>query len=268
VARVTRIEEQQYGVAMLPVRGRSYHDAGLLGRGENRESSMRDWRAAISTPLTYRIGSSTLHFRSHLVSLSTVIAGAVLLLLYLSVTRGTRTVARPSSVGCPNSSYPASPGVRGRDWVEWRLAVVADPDQGSKTDNGWSSFLRHGRLRLTGGPGRRHANLSWEAGEVEVAGRLGAGGRGMELSELQWFAGRLLAPDDRTGVLYSLAGNTASPWVILADGAGSGSKGFKAEWSAVIRDRLVVGGLGKEWTTSQGEILSHDPMWVKEVSGG
>ena len=56
------------------------------------------------------------------------------------------------------------------------------------------------------------------------------------------------------------------PWVILSDGDGSRSKGFKAEWSTVQGDKLVVGGLGKEWTTQTGEILNHDPMWVKEIS--
>ena len=88
----------------------------------------------------------------------------------------------------------------------------------------------------------------------------------MELSELSVFNGRLLSLDDRTGVVYSVTEDKVVPWVILADGAGTSVKGFKAEWSTVKGDKLIVGGLGKEWTTQTGEIVNHDPMWVKEVS--
>ena len=41
-------------------RARSQHD---LYKGEREMRDWRDWRAAISTPLTYRVGNSTLHFR-------------------------------------------------------------------------------------------------------------------------------------------------------------------------------------------------------------
>ena len=41
--------------------------------------------------------------------------------------------------------------------------------------------------------------------------------------------------------------------------------GFKAEWLTVKDQRLYVGGLGKEWTTTWGEVLNHHPEWVKVV---
>ena len=41
--------------------------------------------------------------------------------------------------------------------------------------------------------------------------------------------------------------------------------GFKAEWLAVREEHLYVGGLGKEWTTTAGEFLNHNPEWVKVV---
>lgn len=47
----------------------------------------------------------------------------------------------------------------------------------------------------------------------------------MELSELQVFNGHLYSVDDRTGVVYRIEGGRAIPWVILADGDGSVSKG-------------------------------------------
>lgn len=43
------------------------------------------------------------------------------------------------------------------------------------------------------------------------------------------------------------------------------SPGFKAEWLAVKDEHLYVGGLGKEWTTSTGEVVNQNPEWVKVV---
>lgn len=42
--------------------------------------------------------------------------------------------------------------------------------------------------------------------------------------------------------------------------------GFKSEWATVKDDTLIVGGLGKEWTTAQGELVNHNPQWVKTIS--
>lgn len=44
--------------------------------------------------------------------------------------------------------------------------------------------------------------------------------RGMELSELVVFDGRLLTFDDRTGIIYEIANDGAIPWVLLMDGDG------------------------------------------------
>ena len=222
------------------------------------DTTMKDWRAAVTAPLTYRIGSSTLHFRLHLVLLSCLVSVAVLVLLSLSLTgsptRRTQAVLdRPRQ--CPNSSRVL--GVGGR----YSLAVVADPDTESRAGDVWQSYLLRGSLLVRG----EEVEVSWGQEEL-LTSNLGAAGRGMELSELQVFNGRLLTLDDRTGVVYSIEKDKVVPWVILSDGPGNVSKGFKAEWSTVVGDRLVVGGLGKEWTTTTGEILNHNPMWVKMVS--
>jgi soluble calcium-activated nucleotidase 1 len=52
-------------------------------------------------------------------------------------------------------------------------------------------------------------------------------GRGMELSELVVFNGKLLSFDDRTGFIYEITNdNQAIPWILLTDGDGkSTSKG-------------------------------------------
>lgn len=41
--------------------------------------------------------------------------------------------------------------------------------------------------------------------------------------------------------------------------------GFKAEWLAVKDEHLFVGGLGKEWTTTSGDVINNNPEWVKVV---
>lgn len=58
----------------------------------------------------------------------------------------------------------------------------------------------------------------------------------------------------------------AVPWVILVDGDGENtSKGFKCEWMAVKDQKLFVGGLGKEWTTSKGVLVNRNPQWIKVI---
>ena len=143
--------------------------------------------------------------------------------------------------------------------------MIADPDTDSYIgDNKWQSVMMTGYLDLT--PGHTTASVTWDTADTSLTSNVASGGRGMELSELTVFNGRLLTLDDRTGIVYNIISDKVVPWVILADGDGTSSKGFKAEWSTVKGDKLVVGGLGKEWTTQTGEILNHDPMWIKEIS--
>ena len=42
--------------------------------------------------------------------------------------------------------------------------------------------------------------------------------------------------------------------------------GFKCEWACVKDGLLWVGGLGKEWTTNTGELVNHNPQYVKSIS--
>jgi soluble calcium-activated nucleotidase 1 len=103
----------------------------------------------------------------------------------------------------------------------------------------------------------------------------------MELSDLVAFNGKLLTVDDRTGIVYEInQKREAIPWVLLNDGPGNVTKGFKAEWLTVKDRQLIVGGLGmvrsirgsiqifigKEWTTTEGVFVNHNPMWIKVVS--
>ena len=92
-------------------------------------------------------------------------------------------------------------------------------------------------------------------------------GRGLELSELCVFNGKVYTVDDRTGLVYKIVDDKdVVPWVILMDGPGLTRKGFKGEWMTVKDGELYVGGLGKEWTTKMGDFINYHPLFVKVIN--
>ncbi|XP_027138774.1 soluble calcium-activated nucleotidase 1b isoform X1 [Larimichthys crocea] len=164
-----------------------------------------------------------------------------------------------------NDTYPLSPPEKTKHGIRYRIGVIADLDTASRSskDQTWFSYMKRGYLTVSDSADR--LEVEWDAEAVTLESHLAEKGRGMELSELVVFNGHLYSVDDRTGVVYRIEGNKAVPWVILPDGDGSVSKGFKAEWLAVKDEHLYVGGLGKEWTTTSGEVVNNNPEWVKVV---
>ncbi|TKS69100.1 Soluble calcium-activated nucleotidase 1 [Collichthys lucidus] len=164
-----------------------------------------------------------------------------------------------------NDTYPLSPPEKTKHGIRYRIGVIADLDTASRSskDQTWFSYMKRGYLIVSDSADR--LEVAWDAEAVTLESHLAEKGRGMELSELVVFNGHLYSVDDRTGVVYRIEGNKAVPWVILPDGDGSVSKGFKAEWLAVKDEHLYVGGLGKEWTTTSGEVVNNNPEWVKVV---
>ncbi|XP_068177053.1 soluble calcium-activated nucleotidase 1b [Antennarius striatus] len=164
-----------------------------------------------------------------------------------------------------NDTYPISPPEKTRHGIRYRIGVIADLDTESRSskDETWFSYMKRGYVTVSDSADR--LQVEWDTERVTLESHLSEKGRGMELSELVVFNGHLYTVDDRTGVVYRIEGNQAVPWVILPDGNGSVPKGFKAEWLAVRDEQLYVGGLGKEWTTTSGEVLNNNPEWVKVV---
>ncbi|XP_051957656.1 soluble calcium-activated nucleotidase 1-like isoform X1 [Xyrauchen texanus] len=164
-----------------------------------------------------------------------------------------------------NDTYLLSPPEHTSDGIRYRIGVIADldTDSRSKKDNTWFSYLKRGHLLVS--ESGDSVSVDWDPDTVILESHVSEKGRGMELSELVAFNGHLYSVDDRTGVVYRIEGNRAVPWVILPDGDGSVSKGFKAEWMTVKDEHLYVGGLGKEWTTITGEFVNNNPEWVKVV---
>ncbi|XP_035036094.1 soluble calcium-activated nucleotidase 1 isoform X1 [Hippoglossus stenolepis] len=202
---------------------------------------------------------------------------SLLLLLFMNLSSGFRSRHYKSyswrathgdnwqSDGHYNDTYPLSLPESTPQGTRYRIGVIADLDTNSRSDKKltWFSYLRRGYL-LVSDSGNKVA-IDWDADMVVLESHLSEKGRGMELSELVVFNGKLYSVDDRTGVVYHIDGDKAVPWVILPDGDGSVAKGFKAEWLAVKDEHLYVGGLGKEWTTTEGEFVNNNPEWVKVV---
>uniref|UniRef100_UPI0037E858A0 soluble calcium-activated nucleotidase 1 n=1 Tax=Semicossyphus pulcher TaxID=241346 RepID=UPI0037E858A0 len=202
---------------------------------------------------------------------------AMLLLLFMHFSSG----MGPSSYSSPswrasrsdsqqsdshyNDTYPLSRPERTPQGTRYRIGVIADLDTSSRSEKKltWYSYMRRGYL-LVSQSGDKVA-VEWDTDKVVLESHLSEKGRGMELSELVVFNGKLYSVDDRTGVVYHIDGDKAVPWVILTDGDGNVAKGFKAEWMAVKDKHLYVGGLGKEWTTTEGVFVNNNPEWVKVI---
>lgn len=202
---------------------------------------------------------------------------ALVLLLFMHFSSGLRSrqsgsagwksgyMDRQQSASQYNDTYPLSPPERTPQGIRYRIGVIADLDTNSRSDKPltWFSYMRRGYLVVSQSADR--VEVEWDSDTVLLESHLSEKGRGMELSELVAFNGKLYSVDDRTGIVYHIDGNKAVPWVILPDGDGSVPKGFKAEWMAVKDEQLYIGGLGKEWTTTAGEFVNNNPEWVKVV---
>ncbi|XP_792609.2 soluble calcium-activated nucleotidase 1 [Strongylocentrotus purpuratus] len=206
-----------------------------------------------------------------------IVVGAIMLLflLYLLLPNSPAT-GQSFSANVPfqvnqaafvyNNTYPMSAVERTVDGRKYKIAVISDPDTTNKDpnkENQWMSYLIRGSLSISSYGDKISVNLDEKP--VTLKSQLSQGGRGMELSELVTFNGKLYTVDDRTGVIYEVAGDKVFPWVILPDGDGKNTKGMKGEWMAVKDQHLFVGGLGKEWTTITGELVNLNPQWIKVI---
>lgn len=148
--------------------------------------------------------------------------------------------------------------------LQYNFSIISDKDENSKNGNAWQSILKNGLL--TRDPHTGFYDVVWGDEDV-VESEINNGGRGMELSDLTYFNNQLLTCDDRIGIIYELdtERSVAIARHILVDGNGRSKKGFKCEWTTVKDGLLYVGGLGKEWTTQDGTVLSRDPQYVKTI---
>ncbi|WKY09661.1 hypothetical protein Q1695_002203 [Nippostrongylus brasiliensis] len=152
--------------------------------------------------------------------------------------------------------------------VEYDLTAITDMDKDAETAKGswtWRAVTREGKLKYDAE--NNVAEVTWTSGsDKNVTTHLNYKGRGMELSDLTDFNGRLLSPDDKTGMIYEIKGSKAIPWIFLNSGPGNTTSGMKAEWMTIKDGKLYVGGHGMEYRDKQGKVFTTDPLWIKIVS--
>ena len=250
---------------------------------------MSDWRKAVRTPISYTVTNNTLRLQTQFVTVVSVAGIVVLFVLYSLVPKSRVTLndtiqhhnldedhghehnhhpndCRPKIAY--NKTYPLTrPEYLSDEKIRFRIAVITDLDTESKADgqrDSWVSYILRGHLIYY--TNEETIQVKWDKKSVPLRSSLSQEGRAMELSELIVFNGKLYSCDDRTGILYHIRDDSAIPWVILTDGDGNTPKSFKCEWIAVKDHNLYVGGLGKEWTSTSGELLNYNPQWIKTIS--
>lgn len=250
---------------------------------------MNDWMKKVRTPTRYRIGNNQVSLKinsRHLImSLGVFFSFIILYLvifkqtdksidhkyegLYAPKNKILYEIYNDGEIKTYDFKYPLSDPIQTGETKKFKLLAIADLDTSSKIEGKetkFVSYLLKGNLLLNND--LRNAEIHFETEPTELSTQYSYGDRGMELSELIVFNGKLYSCDDRTGIIYQInvEKNMAIPWVILVDGDGKNtSKGFKCEWMTVKDQKLFVGGLGKEWTTAQGVLVNHNPQWIKVV---
>ncbi|KAF9414872.1 hypothetical protein HW555_007341 [Spodoptera exigua] len=234
------------------------------------KGTLRDWRKALRTPATYRVGNAV-RIQPQFVLLIGLIGAFLVVLFYYNWWTSSQPAAVHkwgSSVRPYNLTYPLTSPLYSGDVVTFRIGIVTDLDTNSKSNtqkHTYISYLKRGFLYYN--RVKKSVKVTWDSREpTQLSSTYSHKGRGMELSELIVYDGRLLTFDDRSGMVFEIVDNKVLPWVILTDGNGRVEKGFKSEWATIKDDILYVGSMGKEWTTASGEFQSYDPMWIQHLS--
>ncbi|XP_015127556.1 soluble calcium-activated nucleotidase 1 isoform X2 [Diachasma alloeum] len=232
-------------------------------------SLLRDWRGALQTPHVYRVGSNSVRLQNQCLIALVILFVPVMFYAYPRILNNVchqSQCEECSDYSVYNSTYPLSAAIKSPAGVTFKISVISDLDTDSKVpDKGlWVSHLKRGTL--TWNAKERRVSLHFDENPIILSSNIAMKGRAMELSELVTFDGRILSFDDRTGLVFYFEGDKIYPWIILMDGDGKNTKGFKSEWATVKDNLLYVGSMGKEWTTSSGEFTNNNPMWVKVIS--
>ncbi|KAK5640785.1 hypothetical protein RI129_009332 [Pyrocoelia pectoralis] len=170
-----------------------------------------------------------------------------------------------------NDKYPLTTPYKTRNMHTFRIGIIADLDSNAKSSSEkstWYSYLKKGYLRYI--PTRDTVVVNWDRAEpLKLTSNYAIRDRGMELSELVVFDGKLFSFDDRTGVVFEITNDEAIPWVLLMDGNGRATKGFKSEWATVKNKLMYVGSIGREWTSNEGAFSNStytNPEYIKTIT--
>ena len=172
------------------------------------KGTLRDWRKALRTPATYRVGNAV-RVQPQFVLLIILIGVFLLVMCYYNWWASSQPVSvqRWASSARPyNSTYPLTKPLVNGDIVTFRIGIVADLDTNSKSPSNkhtYVSYLKTGHLYYN--RVKKSVQVSWDIREPTLlSSTYSHKGRGMELSELIVYDGRLLSFDDRSGMVSIL----------------------------------------------------------------
>lgn len=135
---------------------------------------LRDWRQALRTPPSYRIGNRTIRLQVHVIWPLAVLGALLLFLLYII---GSSTMQSGSSIGnldrnsviFYNSTYPLTEPIVSNGMYTFRIGVIADLDTNSRvgSKDSWNSYFMKGYLSYI--PAKGTVTVSWdETGPKEM----------------------------------------------------------------------------------------------------
>lgn len=169
------------------------------------KGSLRDWRKALRTPATYRVGN-TVTLQPRFIFLVAICGIFLLVMFYCNwwPSGQTHPVQNWASVLRPyNATYPLTTPIVSGDVVTFRIGIVTDLDTNSKSTsqaNTFHSYFKKGSL--TYDPVQKQVAVTWDSQPPTLlSSTYSHKGRGMELSELIVYDGRLLTFDDRSGMV-------------------------------------------------------------------
>lgn len=215
----------------------------VLSKAEEGEMFMplKDWRKALRTPPSYRVGKNAQKCQIQILG---IVTGISLLLLYffysteeVSNISSDHQFSNGSSGGYQSSiyplnydnTYPLTKPVHAQDLIHFKIGLVSDMDHSSKSkleSNTWVSYYLQGTLVWD--PNAKTVSVFFDKNNYKtLKTKFSHNSRGMELSELVTFNGKLLSFDDRTGLVYIIEDDNAYPWLLLTDGEGKTNKGKK-----------------------------------------
>ncbi|XP_050521212.1 apyrase [Daktulosphaira vitifoliae] len=243
----------------------------------NRSNMLKELRQSLSSSQAYRISNTTIRFQTHFIIIVLLVGIIFLVTLYNIGHSAPKLVSYGFSRPTDNflfreikSKYPLTqPTLIDNIGIKYRIGMISDLDKASKSENEkntWISYYKKGYFIWYSY--NNTIDIKWDIEEPSILkSSLSMGGRGMELSELVTFNNKIYTFDDRTGIVYNVEDDDSIlPWIILMDGNGSNFKGFKSEWATVHNSELYVGSMGKEWTSSNGEYINNNPMWIKIIN--
>ncbi len=211
--------------------------------------AVKDWKKMANSTPAYQIVNRTLRFQTKFVIAITLLGLAALIFTRSGYRRDASRHPKSSTDDTYyydqdyNRTYPLSPPkALSKYGLEFHIGLVADLDlnsrcnrSGGEGDTGkcWLSYFLKGKLMWH--PSNNVAAVYWEQKPSILKSSYSLAGRGMELSELITFDGRLLTLDDRTGIVYRIRDHQSEaaavvPWILLTDGDGNINKGKNDTW--------------------------------------